>query len=143
MRKPATLLITALLSATAAFGHSGIENRHVQAWMGCMMALAEATETLGRMAKGQAPFSQERADHALAAIRHHAQAIPDLFRTEADDPKSEARDAIWVNWDDFVDRSDRLVQLAAAAEITDPDQVRQSLDLIGKACKSCHADYRD
>lgn len=143
MRTPVPLLITIMFSATAALAHSDVKNHHVQAWMGCMMALAESTEALSRMAQGQTPFSQKNADHAVAAIRHHAATIPDMFRTRADDPKSRARDAIWTDWDDFVDRSDRLITVTATAETGDPAQLLQTVDRIGSACKSCHAEYRD
>ena len=103
----------------------------------------EATKALGGMAKGQTPFDAGAARAALAQIEQHAAFIPQQFRTDADDPKSEASDMIWTNWDDFVKTSEELVTIAAKAEVGDLDQLRVSLGKIGANCKSCHADFRE
>ncbi|WP_413717590.1 c-type cytochrome [Silicimonas sp. MF1-12-2] len=137
-----TIIVT-LLGATAVLAHSGVQNPVVLARMQTMEKIAEATKALGGMAKGQTPFDAGAARAALAQIEQHAAIIPQQFRTDADDPKSEASDTIWTNWDDFVKTSEELVTIAATAEVGDLDQLRASLGKIGANCKSCHADFRE
>jgi len=137
-----TIIVT-LLGATAVLAHSGVQNPEVLLRMQTMKKIAEATKALGGMAKGQTPFDAGAARAALARIEQHAAEIPEGFRTEADDPKSEARETIWTNWDEFVRKSEELVTIAATAEVSDLDQLRASLGKIGANCKSCHTDFRE
>ena len=64
------------------------------------------------------------------------------FTPEASDPKSEAKPAIWTQFDDFSNEADALVQAASAIQTGDLAAVRQGLGQIGQTCKSCHSDYR-
>ena len=143
MKRTASLLIVAALCASAALAHTGVQNPAVKARMHGMEDLARATKTLGRIAKGEAAFDPETVAASLDDIKDHAAAIPGLFETPAQDPKSEARGVIWTNWDDFVERSDALVAAAATARVGGPDDLRAALDRIGGACKSCHENYRE
>lgn len=143
MKRPLIPIIAVTLMGQVAIAHTGVRSPEVQAWMTGMERLADATKTLGDMARGKSPFDPDRAANALTLIERRAAEIPVLFETPAADPKSEARDSIWMNWDDFVKRSGDLAAVAASPRITDTDQLRRVLAEIGGACKSCHADYRD
>lgn len=136
-------LIAASLFATAALPHTGVQNPTVKAWMAGMENLAAATKTLGQMAKGEVAFDARAARSALDEIETHAARIPALFQTRASDPRSEARPAIWTNWDQFVALSDDLSQVAASSGVGDLDRLRQTLKKIGAACNACHSDFRD
>ena len=135
--------LASLLTAGTAFAHTGVEDPNVRAWMAGMKTLAEHTKTLGLMVRGKTAHDAEAARAALAAIETHARDIPDLFETRATDPKSEAVEAIWSNWTDFVVKSDALAEAASAADPKSPETLRMSFGTIGAACKACHADYRE
>lgn len=136
-------IVAALFGATAVLAHSGVQNPEVLARMQGMERIAEATKALGLMVKGQAPFDDEAARAALAQIERHAALIPEQFRTNADDPKSEARETIWTNWDDFVAEAEALVAIAASADVRERDQLGATVERISATCRSCHAAYRE
>lgn len=143
MNRLTPLLLAGLFCASAALAHTGVQNATVKAWMDGMEDLAADTKRLGQMAKGVSPFDADAAERALANIKAHADRIPDLFNTPADDPKSEARESIWSNWDRFVEISSDLSRTAATAEISDVQKLQETLSRIGATCKSCHSDFRD
>ena len=142
MRAFPTILVT-LLGATAVLAHSGVQNPEVLARMQGMERIAEATKALGLMVKGQAPFDIAAAQAALAQIERHAADIPAQFRDRADDPKSEARETIWTNWDHFVSEAEALAAIAASAEVRERDQLGAIVEQIGATCRSCHTAYRE
>lgn len=144
MKTPKILFVISLLTATAAFAHGGVKNPAVMARMDAMAKIAENAKVLGQMAKGQKPFDARAARTAAAAIATHSGQVPDLFRTEETDPKSEALPEIWQEFDRFTQISDDLTEAAAAAEqtIRTKRDLRPALKAIGRTCKSCHRDYR-
>jgi cytochrome c556 len=68
-----------------------------------------------------------------------------LFTPRADDPKSDARPAIWDNFDDFTTKARALETLGAglAGSIRTVDDVRAAMLPLGGACSDCHTLYRD
>ncbi len=143
MRKDITALALTLAFTGAALAHSGVKDPKVKAWMANMELIAEQTKLIGDMAKGAAAFDADAAEAALALIAARAEEIPDLFADEADDPKSEARPAIWTQWDDFESEAASLVEIAANAEVETLDDLRIALRDLGATCKSCHGTYRE
>lgn len=133
------------LAATAALAHSGVQNPAVKARMDAMSAIADNTKTLGEMAKGARPFDVAAARDAAAAIAEHAARVPELFKAEADDPKSEAKDAIWTEFTEFESKSNALVEVAANAAdtIASLDTLRTAMSELGGACRDCHKAFRE
>ncbi len=99
MKRASVLLVAALLTATTALAHQGVQNRAVLARMNGMSAIAENIKVLGNMAKGKVAFDQKAARVALQRMADHAAEAPELFEAREDDPKSEALPAIWEDFD--------------------------------------------
>ncbi|MCF8479303.1 MAG: cytochrome c [Rhodospirillum sp.] len=62
--------------------------------------------------------------------------------------KTEAKDAIWSNMDDFKAKAmkgaEAATALAAAAESgADMSEIGAKVGDLGKACKGCHEDYKE
>ena len=141
-----TRLFAALVAVTAAgavLAHEGVENETVLARMDGMKELGQELKTLGAMAKGQQAFDADAAQAALDRIAEGAAQIAGQFEAEVVVEKSEARPAIWRNWEDFTAKADALAQRSAALRVTRPGDLGPALRDLGGACKACHTDYRE
>lgn len=140
-----TLTASALLiAATAALAHTGVKDPHVMARMEGMKRMADSAKSVGLILRGEAPFEPATIAKAGAVLQAEAENIPTLFRTPADDPKSEARPAIWENWADFQARSAEGAAAAAAlVTVSSPEDLRAAFAQVGETCKSCHELYRE
>ncbi len=145
MRRQVTLTAITLTLAGAAFAHTGVKNGAVKARMDGMSAIAAEMKTLGQMAKGAIAFDAGMAKAAAATIAKHAAETPILFEAEEDDPKSEAKAEIWMNFADFTAKSERLEALAL--ELSDSlaaeSDLASAMKSLGAACQACHKDYRE
>ena len=143
--KVKAIALAAMLAATTALAHQGVQNPAVMARMESMGAIAENMKTLGTMAKGAREFDAQAAREAAAAIVQHAEQTPVLFEANETDPKSEAKSIIWDEFDDFTQKSDDLVRVATKISETDLtiDDVRAAVGALGATCKACHATYRE
>ena len=79
---------------------------------------------------------------AKAALMANAADIPAKFEAEADDPVSEARPDIWMNWESFTAKAKDLENAAAALDVATLDSLKAGMGAIGGACKSCHTDFK-
>lgn len=138
-----SLCFPALLIASAALAHTGVKDPQVKARMDGMATLGEHSKTLGGMVKGTTPFDAGKARATLTAMGEEAKNIAPLFTPPATDPKSEARPAIWTEWEAFQASAANMEQTIRAAEIDTPAALNQSLRAIGAACSSCHKSYRE
>ena len=127
---------------TAAFAHSGVKDPDVKARMHLMGQIGTATGVLGNMARGTLDYNAEAASQAREALIKGGNAIAEAFQTEAHDPKTEARPAIWENWPDFVAKAAVLEDAARAMDPGSLVGVRTGMGAIGKSCGGCHEDYR-
>lgn len=145
MKTAPVIALTLALCATAALAHQGVKNPAVLARMNGMSAMADSMKTLGSMAKGQVAFDAAQARNALGDIAQQSAAAVDLFTPQEDDPKSEARAAIWDNFDNFTAQANALQAEAdkLAQTVQTRADVQGALRTLGAACKSCHADYRE
>ncbi|MEM9426633.1 MAG: cytochrome c [Pseudomonadota bacterium] len=125
--------------------HEGVENPAVMERMHGMKQIAAHLKVIGDMAKGEAAFEAEAARNAASGIAKHAAAAPALFEAREDDPKSEAKPAIWENFEDFTRLSLELEVIATdlSATISTPEDLRPALQQLGQNCKACHTDYRE
>ncbi|MDE0345166.1 MAG: cytochrome c [Boseongicola sp.] len=145
MRKRHIALGTVLIAATAALAHQGVQNPAVMARMATMSAISENMKTLGMMARGTTAFDAEAARGAAAAIANHASAVPGLFEANETDPMSEARPAIWTNFEDFSAKASDLESIAVglSTSITTPEDLGPAMGSLGASCRSCHSIYRE
>ncbi|MEP2530805.1 cytochrome c [Shimia sp.] len=137
-----TCVIIATLAATAAVAHNGVKDADVMARMNAMSAIGKATKTLGDMARGKTPLHQAKARMARDTISLNAAKIPDLFESQATDPKSEALPAIWDNWGDFTGRADTMKDAALSLDFTDKAALATTIRDLGATCGGCHKRYR-
>lgn len=132
-----------VVTASAAFAHSGVKDPQVLARMHVMGLVADDMEDLGGILKGQAPYDDQFVRDRSTRILEHARQIEALFEPEATDPKTEAKDTIWTDWPGFLEKA-RDMELAAQGltEVQSEAEFRQAFAALGKTCSACHADYR-
>ena len=132
----------AVVVATTAVAHQGVQNQAVLARMEGMSAINAATRTLGQMARERTAFDAAAAEAARASLESHANEVVGLFEAEESDPKSEAEPAIWDNFADFSDLANDLVQAAAGADVRSLDALKRNFRAINRTCRACHGPYR-
>jgi cytochrome c556 len=128
--------------ADEAGDNAAVQNRqHLMAGLGGTMG------TMGCYMKGNCdlpkPVLQLLAQGMVFNASHGAAAFKD--KTPNATVKTEAKDGIWDNWDDFsghfADLQKAAMQLADAAG--DKAAMGEALGAVGKTCKGCHSDYRE
>jgi cytochrome c556 len=100
---------------------------------------------LAAMAQDKRPYDKAEAERAAAAIAPLA-ALPGRFFGEGTDQggHTKAKPEIWSHMDDFKKKLDHMqhevAMLPQAAG--DLDSLKKQVGETGKACKSCHDDYK-
>ncbi|MGI9393128.1 MAG: c-type cytochrome [Boseongicola sp.] len=143
MNRITQVLLTTILTATAALAHSGVKDPQVKARMDGMTVLGAQTKILGQMAKGATPFNASKAQAAIQVIQTETKKITALFEPRADDPKSEAKLEIWTDWTAFTEKTDGLSLALAEANVTTAESLGRSVRTIGAACSACHKQFRE
>ena len=145
MIKSSLSLVLCLGVATAALAHSGVENPAVMARMDAMSRIGAEVTVIGLMARGETLFDAEEARAAAAAIAEQAALVPELFATPEDDPKSEARKAIWEDYDRFIEMNGAMetVAIALSESITTQEDAMMALRTLGQTCRTCHEAFRE
>ena len=136
------VLITA---SSIVFAHSGVKDKNVKERMMLMKEMANNTKTIGQMLKGKTPFDASEAKLALERLASLSLETPKVFKINASDPKSEARPAIWNEFDEFTKLSKDLAEasLLLAGSINGIDDLRPALKGVSSGCKACHSRYRE
>ena len=82
---------------------------------------------------------------ALERLSSLSLETPKVFKINASDPKSEARPAIWDEFDEFTRLSKDLAEtsLVLAGSIDSIDDLRPALKGVSSGCKACHSQYRE
>ena len=136
------VLITA---SSIVFAHSGVKDKNVKERMMLMKEMANNTKTIGQMLKGKTPFDADEAKLALERLSSLSLETAEAFEINASDPKSEARPAIWDEFDEFTRLSEDLAEtsLLLAGSIDSIDDLRPALKGVSSGCKACHRQYRE
>ena len=136
------VLITA---SSIVFAHSGVKDKNVKERMMLMKEMANNTKTIGQMLKGKTPFDADEAKLALERLSSLSLETPKVFKVNASDPKSEARPAIWDEFDEFTRLSKDLAEtsLVLAGSINSIEDLRPALKGVSSGCKACHRQYRE
>jgi cytochrome c556 len=131
--------------ATVALAHKGATGV-VKERMDLMERQKDDVKIIGNMAKGQTPFDAAKAAEAASDIGVTAKKIAELFPEGSTGGESEALPAIWEKWDRFTANAEDLESAAAALVSALDDSENQdwkaAFKKVGKACKSCHEDFR-
>ena len=139
------LTLIFLVISSVAFAHSGVKDQNVKERMMVMKAMADNTKVIGQMLKRKTQFDANEAKSALERLSSLSLKTPKVFTVNATDPKSEAKPAIWDEFDEFTKLSLELAEtsivLANSIEII--EDLQPALKRISSGCKSCHSKYRE
>ena len=143
----------AALALVAALAANGPAQAHEEAMPAdrhdLMKGLGEAMRTMKRFVQGRAPA--EKADAAASLIAAGAPRIPSVFPPGSGReayPKSESKDVIWEQWDEFVAAADTLGEKAAALQAAlasgESGRIGAAFADLGKnGCGGCHRRFRE
>lgn len=105
---------------------------------------------LGGMLKNKVPFDAAVAAKSGQHIAELGSMIPDVFAADTRNKtsaKTKAQDGIWTNQADFKAKADDLVKaanaLVEAAKGGEKGATLKAAGAVGKACGSCHDNYRN
>ena len=104
---------------------------------------------LAAMLRNRMPFDAAVAQKSAGRIEQLAPMISDVFQqdTRKFKVKTKAREGIWTNKSDFDAKAQELLKaanaLVAAAKTGEKGATLKAAGAVGKACGSCHDDYRD
>ncbi len=109
MRKTTILAaIAATGTAVAAFAHSGATGI-VKERMDAMVAMGDAVKSVAPMMRGEAAYDADLMREAARTFRAHSgDALTELFPEGSGGAPSEAKDAVWSEWDRFTALAEQL-----------------------------------
>lgn len=144
MKHSVKLLALALI-CIAGVAQAKLQPHHplVKARIANMESFRSNFSVLGNMAKGKLDFNATQAATAAALLRENAPKIVTTFETEAHDPASEAKDAVWSDFEDFAAKAAQMVEAVNAIDTSSLAVLREGVTQIGLACKACHDDYKN
>ncbi len=144
MRLRLLVSLAALGVSSAVFAHTGVQNPAVLARMDGMKSMGGQMEVLVPMVRGATAFDAAQVTAAMARLAEEADAAVILFRDREVDPRMEALEVIWTEYEDFEGRLTELARLARGYEgaIADLDALRGAVREIGASCTGCHEIYR-
>lgn len=103
---------------------------------------------INRMARGDVPFDQAKADAALVMLGTLQQKAQPLFLTKSDvaAPNSKYRSSpkIWDNKKDFDEYFDFLTKAVSANKTNTKniDDLKIAAKAVGETCSGCHDSYQ-
>ena len=139
------LILTFVTISSIAFAHSGVKDKNVKERMMVMKAMADNTKIIGQMLKGKTSFDENEAKLALERLSSLSLKTPKVFEVNATDPKSEAKPAIWDEFDEFTKLSQDLAEATEvlARSVGTINDLRPALKRVSSGCKACHSKYRE
>ena len=145
MKVPKSLILIFVTISSIAFAHSGVKDKNVKERMMVMKEMAKNTKVIGQMVKGKTEFDANKAKLALERLSSLSLETPEVFKVNATDPKSEAKSAIWDEFDEFTRLSKDLAEtsILLAGSIDSIDDLRPALRGVSSGCKACHSRYRE
>ena len=138
-------IVIATTASSIAFAHSGVKDQNVKERMLLMKAMAENTKLIGQMLKKQTPFELNEVKRALEQLSSLSLQTPTVFEINATDPKSEAKQNIWDEFDEFTKLSNELAKSTSelAILVENIDDLRPTLMKVSEGCKACPSKYRE
>ena len=143
------LVLATLCGGAAAFAHKGATGI-VKERRDAMSELGDHSKLLGKMFKGEIAFDAAAVRDAANQFVAHAEQMKDWFPDSEDSRyghMSQSKQAVWEQWDDFVEEVDDFLNASQAMQDTahrseDEAELRKSFFAAAKGCKSCHKVYR-
>ena len=93
--------VMAPVGTSNMLAHSGVLNKDVAARMTLMSSMGRNMGVLGKMLQKKAPFDRGKAVEAINNIEQLAVETPTVFEKRVLDPKSEAKELIWEEFEAF------------------------------------------
>lgn len=140
------LASTAFIAMVVALPASAQNLEVIKARKETLKAMGDAAKVPGAMLKQEVPFDLDKVQASLKVFQEKAARLPDMF---PDDAKTggdtEALPVIWEKKQDVVERFDKLVADAKAAEgkITDEFSFQDEFPKVAGNCSGCHKIYRE
>jgi cytochrome c556 len=133
--------------AAAAFAHSP-EDAAVEYRQGLMTVVGWNFGPIGAMVKGKAPFdANEFAKHADRIAFLSDQLLEGFPKGSDKGEHTEAKAAIWANFNDFTDKAKTFnteaKALAEVAKAKDEAKDKEQFKKVAAACKACHEKYKN
>lgn len=136
-----SVLLMAMAGGLSA--NHGISNPKVQARLDLMITQKAALALLTDMASNRRPFDKAEARAARKTLTQTTGAIPKRFKRAHRDPHSLAKQAIWLNWDDFKNHAERANTAVDNLNTRSLDGLRRGLPAVIQACHTCHKLYKE
>lgn len=145
----AALALAATASAVPAAAQQLKPEDQVHLRQSTMALIGYDFGALAAMAQGKRPFDKAEAQRA-ADILPKLAALPGRFfgegTSEVPNVKTRAKPEIWMNMDDFKKKLEHMqhevAMLPQAVASGDMGAFKKQVGETGKACKSCHEDYK-
>ena len=137
--------VVLIFISSVVFAHSGVKDENVKKRMMLMKTMADNTKIIGKMVKGKTPFDANEVKLALERLSSLSLETPKVFMINASDPKSEAKLAIWDEFDEFTKLSKDLAETTAILvnSVDTVEDLRPALKRVSSGCKACHSKYRE
>ena len=137
--------VMAPLGTSDMLAHSGVLNKDVAARMTLMSSMGRNMGVLGKMLQKKAPFDRGKAIEAINNIEQLAVETPTVFEKRVLDPKSEAKESIWEEFEAFTKISIGLSTSAKqlSSSMRSFDDLRPALISLSQSCKECHSRFRE
>lgn len=141
-------VLAAAAVATVAFGATAVlaQSDPIKERMQLMKENGKDAKALVQMVKGEKPYDAKVVEAAFAQWQKTAGKLPGLFPPDSKTGQdTRAAPAIWENKKDFEAEAAAFGKVVAenrAKAVSSLDGLKTAMPAVGKACSSCHDDYR-
>ncbi|HEY7495405.1 MAG TPA: cytochrome c [Candidatus Tectomicrobia bacterium] len=111
-----------------------------------MLSQSASMGAIGDIMKNKLPYSDHILSHALD-MQRMSKLINEAFKKEITAGKTDAKPALWKEWDKFTaavqafeQESGKLAEVAAQS--SDLEVIGAQVKKVGDACSNCHKPYR-
>ena len=139
------LVILICLVFTTAIVQAQDNEAFVQYRQKVMMSNGANMGAIGDILKYKLPFQSHITAHA-EEIQRMSILIPDTFKKDVADGKTDAKPEIWKEWDKFTaaanDMGREAAELAKVAQSGNMEAISAQAKKLGDACGACHKPFR-
>jgi cytochrome c556 len=143
------LLSGALLACGLAYGATAIADADptdlIKYRKDVMSGLGSHAGAASLIIRGKVGYGPQLIDHARS-LALTTPLIKDVFPPDSELGDTNAKDAVWKKPEEFkkraTDAQDAAAAFLKAVEGGDKAEIRKNFMAMGKACKSCHEEFR-